>query len=146
MLIFLLAIFLSIARLESSLYCRIYFNPTGGKKSVKYPNGCDISADEFPKVATHHNLWESIISCVTLKHLHLILRLASVSAALLRWFIENLQPIPASHCMSVDKVFLLALMFRYLNCAVIVLSMEIEKRCLQDWFEGLQDEQYKGTR
>ena len=34
------------------LSCRIYFNPMGGKKSVKYPKGPDISADEFPKVSS----------------------------------------------------------------------------------------------
>jgi hypothetical protein len=35
--------------IQAGSFGGIYFNPTGGRKSVKYPKGVKISADEFPK-------------------------------------------------------------------------------------------------
>jgi hypothetical protein len=34
--------------IQAGSFGGIYFNPTGGRKSVKYPKGCDIDPNEFP--------------------------------------------------------------------------------------------------
>ena len=98
---------------------RIYFNPMGGKKSTKYPNGPDISADEFPAVSGDLPLLSNTAVLDLMQQKLLTLVMLSTREAVLS------------------------------SCAKGMTQQRIarlKEAWLQEWFDGLRDEQYKGTR
>ena len=43
---------------------RIYFNPTGGRKSMLFPDGVPITPDDFPKARSFFKLYVQDIACL----------------------------------------------------------------------------------